>query len=236
MFRLGKRCNTRVSLFARPTKFESEMIGRIPDFPKLPELPTSGEYATIRECGEKLVVLPEGLSFLNTVKVAGLPFLERCFVRESVSVALVEAQRRMPDGFGLVILDGYRTPECQAAMFARAYSDPSLAPGFVADPKSAVAPPHTTGGAVDVTLSWNGTCLSLGTTPGSYRQASNLTALECDTPSLDARLRRLLYWTLGAVGFVGIREEWWHYSIGDQEWAVQLSREHAIYGAVPESP
>jgi D-alanyl-D-alanine dipeptidase len=45
-------------------------------------------------------------------------------------------------------------------------------------------------------------------------------------------LRRLLYWTLRGAGMVGIREEWWHYSLGDQEWAAQLEARHARYGAV----
>jgi D-alanyl-D-alanine dipeptidase len=43
-------------------------------------------------------------------------------------------------------------------------------------------------------------------------------------------LRRLLYSVMTDAGFRGIPEEWWHFSIGDQEWAFQTSATAAVYG------
>ena len=36
--------------------------------------------------------------------------------------------------------------------------------------------------------------------------------------------------TLGPVGMVVIDKEWWHWSYGDQWWAVQKGEPHALYG------
>lgn len=42
--------------------------------------------------------------------------------------------------------------------------------------------------------------------------------------------RRLLYWVMTQVGFASYEEEWWHFSYGDQFWAVKRGVP-AVYGA-----
>lgn len=47
--------------------------------------------------------------------------------------------------------------------------------------------------------------------------------------------RRLLYYVMSKAGFSQYEEEWWHFSYGDQFWAVKQGVQ-AIYGAVYFSP
>ena len=226
----GKEITVSNKIFYRPSEFDGLQLNL--DLPRLPELLPSDRYIDVKESGETLVEVEE-LNCLNTVKLRGIPgFREKVQVRQSVYRALLNANRNLPEHFALVVIDGYRTLEAQTNMYNLAYKDSELAPGFVADPNSAtIVPPHRTGGAVDVTLGYKDHPLSLGTSPGSYRSESNLSALEeIDSLNLDNQLRRLLYWTMIEVGFVGIKEEWWHFSIGDQEWAIQKNLENAIFG------
>ena len=205
----------------------------LPDLPPLPDLAPSDRAAPVAECGEPLVAV-DGVRCVDSLKRRGVPgHCEQLLLRASAARALRTADLALPAGLSLVVLDAYRTLESQRWMFEAAYASGDLPPGFVADPDSTVLPPHCTGAAVDVTLSFEGDLLPLGTAPGSYEPLSNLSALERVDPEGPAnRLRRVLYWTLHQAGFVGIREEWWHFSLGDQEWAVQAGAPAARYGVV----
>ena len=80
---------------------------------------------------------------------------------------------------------------------------------------------HATGGAVDVTLSWHGVPLALGTDYPSTDDAALLTAFErTDGPVRE--LRRLLAKHLFAQGMVPDPAVWWHWSYGDARWAAHM--------------
>jgi zinc D-Ala-D-Ala dipeptidase len=98
--------------------------------------------------------------------------------------------------------------------------------------------PHSTGGAVDLTLRWRGgEPLWMGSL---FDDASPIahtahfeTALSSDAFSFtheEARAnRRLLYWLMRDAGFASNPSEWWHFSYGDQMWAQLTGAPAALY-------
>jgi D-alanyl-D-alanine dipeptidase len=201
-------------------------------FAPLPLLEPSNHWTPIAENGDPLVRIDSSIVCTAAQWRRGWPGTSPySYVRQPVAAALSAARTSLPEGLDLVVLDAHRSRETQAYLYQRAYTGTGLAPGFVADPDDAmIVPPHTTGGAVDVTLAWQGEPLALGTAPGEYVADSFLTALE-GVPGEARELRRVLFSVMTSAGFRGIPEEWWHYSIGDQEWAFQTGAPAAVYGS-----
>ena len=148
--------------------------------------------------------------------------------RTGLLARLMDADELLPDGFGLIVLDGWRSLEDQRRLLD--YYGASLSEsGFVAPIKPGGArPPHTTGGAVDLTLSWQGLALGLGTDYDGFGEAARLGAFENGRDGPVRRLRRLLAGVMGAVDMVCYGPEWWHWSFGDDVWAAATG-EVAIY-------
>lgn len=98
--------------------------------------------------------------------------------------------------------------------------------------------PHSTGGAVDLTLVFRETRqpLYMG---GVFDELTELAwtdryeHMECSSMSdEEARAnRRLLYWAMTEAGFANNPTEWWHYSWGDQLWARLNGQPAAHYGS-----
>jgi D-alanyl-D-alanine dipeptidase len=115
-------------------------------------------------------------------------------------------------------------------------------PNFIAKPKSeAEAPtPHMTGGTVDLNLRYqDGRLVDFGHQGGSKKTLTDYyEAYGADTPiQNDAQIaRRILYWTLEDQQFANNPTEWWHYSYGDQMWAMFREEPAAVYGAVEQAP
>lgn len=208
------------------------------DAPELAELAPFVEPPPVEECGEPLVELAESgrIRLLNLYFATGWSGTDRrVWLRESVARALGEAVAGLPDGFGLAVFDGWRSPETVRALYDHFYGPGStLRPGFLADPdEPGAVPPHLTGAAVDLTLTWEGRALALGTYFDDFTPRAARRALEDDPAEEPARsLRRLLHHHLGAAGFVGVAEEWWHVSMGDQRWAVATGAPCARFGPV----
>src|SRR5207302_4492565 len=122
------------------------------------------------------------------------------WVRRSVAQMLAVAQRRLPAGLHLELLEGYRPLRIQRRLFAAAYRHlrsrhPRWTPAqlreaanvLVADP-SIAPPPHSTGGAVDVMLvDAHGQRLDM-TSPLPCSEASAPTA--CPGVGAEARAHR----------------------------------------------
>lgn len=199
----------------------------------IPMLAPSENWMPVMEAGDPLVVLNGTVMCVAAQYLRGYPgTCQLTYVRQTVAEALIRVDQNLPSELSIVVLDGHRSIETQRFLYNLAYSGTNLPPGFVADPDQAdIIPPHTTGAAIDVTLSFKGEPLALGTRPGEYVAASRLAALE-DTPSKARDLRRLLFHTMVAEGFCGIAEEWWHFSLGDQEWAHQKGRKAATCGSI----
>ena len=225
-----------------------------PQWSKVSSLP-------IIDNGERLLPMslaPAPIRVFPAYARLGIPgAINECFVRESVYRALVAAARSLPDGTGLIVLDGWRPWKVQQYLFETLQAaiqthQPGLTESelltrtreFVSVPsKDSRAPsPHLTGGAVDVTLcDDDGVPLDMGTLfdetlPASHtdhlEQLDSLTASQHQARSN----RRLLYHIMGEQGFTNLPSEWWHYDLGDQLWGHYSGQGSVHYGpAEPET-
>lgn len=98
--------------------------------------------------------------------------------------------------------------------------------------------PHSTGGAVDLTLRFKATGQHLfmgGLFDDATEEAWTDACERRPVVSMsdeDARAnRRLLYWAMTEAGFANNPTEWWHYSWGDQMWAKLRNEPAAVFGA-----
>ncbi len=134
---------------------------------------------------------------------------------------LLQAVEALPAPFGLAVWDAWRDPRLQAALHDRVYQDTTLAPGFVAypDPDPRYCPPHASGATVDLTLTWRGDALSLGTRFDAFVPQAAAAALEPDGPQPFKQLRRLQAKVMSEAGFVQHPQEWWHWEFGTRYWA-----------------
>jgi zinc D-Ala-D-Ala dipeptidase len=156
--------------------------------------------------------------------------VDRQLLRTDLVDRLIRAHAALPDGFGLAVFDAWRPLTLQRELFETI----GLSGDGVAPPSSdpATPPPHLTGGAVDLTLSWLGVPLALGTVFDDFGAASAAAAFE-DDPGPVRTLRRLLFWSLRAEGLVALAEEWWHFEYGTRLWSAVTGR-RVRYG--PASP
>ncbi|MFI7597901.1 M15 family metallopeptidase [Actinoplanes sp. NPDC049681] len=164
-------------------------------------------------------------------------------LRAELVSRLTDAQRKLPDGLRLLVVEGYRPYAAQQAIFTR-YRDelrrlhPSWPAGRLREETSKfVSPvevaPHSTGGAVDLTLcTADGVELDMGTPiDATPVESDNACFTEARTiPAAARENRRLLVDALGAVGLVNYPTEWWHWSYGDRYWALMTGAAHAPYG------
>ena len=183
--------------------------------------------------------------------------VDALLVREGVGALLSQVDARLAQqGLRLHLFDAWRPTAVQAYFHdvwmpqdVRA-RNPGLSDEAVmaevrrywaaptSDPASPA--PHNTGGAVDLTIAWeDGQPLYMGSlfddvTPLAH--ADRFERAYDDTGSYsmeEARAnRRLLYWVMTEAGFVGLPDEWWHFSYGDQMWARRTGAPAALYGAV----
>jgi D-alanyl-D-alanine dipeptidase len=170
-------------------------------------------------------------------------------MREGAVERLLAAQRSLPDGVRLLIVEGYRPLRLQREYFAD-YQDELRArhpdwdearvrveaSKFVSPPEVA---PHSTGGTVDLTLAGpDGQELDMGTAVNDSPVAS---ANACFTaashiPAPARRNRYLLGAALRSAGFVNYPTEWWHWSYGDRYWALSTGASRTLYGPVELDP
>lgn len=103
----------------------------------------------------------------------------------------------------------------------------------IADPDD--APPHTTGGAVDLTLYDNttGKDLPMGTLVDEIDN-DRIYTWHPDLSQEEKENRSLLFSVLTDAGFVNFPGEWWHYSYGEREWAWRTGASTALYGVVED--
>jgi zinc D-Ala-D-Ala dipeptidase len=153
-------------------------------------------------------------------------------LRSAAADALYSAADSLPERWGLAVFDAYRPLELQAELHDAAYADPTLPPGFIAEPlvPATTPPPHSTGGTVDCTLTIDGIPLALGTDFDDFSEFANTTAFE-NTPGVVRDLRRMLYAYMHDSGFIVLHCEWWHFEFGTRRWGA-IRNEPAIYGRI----
>lgn len=141
----------------------------------------------------------------------------------------------------LKVFDTFRPLRLQRLLFNQIQDDISKKEGlagqalwerttqFIADPD--LCPPHSTGGAVDCTIVdlASGEELPMGTPVDTIDSRAHTWHEElADEYRMN---RKLLFDLLTQAGFVNLASEWWHFSYGDQYWAIYHNHPYAIYGS-----
>lgn len=163
---------------------------------------------------------------------------EGCFVRQEVFEGLKKAQSLLPSGYKLRIWDAWRPFALQQELYG-IYSQniikqfnlsdkpdeikQRIIAQYISFPERDERNPavHTTGGAVDVTLTdASGRELDMGTHFDAFTDKTRTDYYEADGESTVIRdNRRILYNCMTYAGFTNLPSEWWHYDFGDKFWA-----------------
>lgn len=159
-------------------------------------------------------------------------------VRAGVAGRLARSQASLPDGYQLQIKEGWRPVWVQQRIWEMCLdrlraSRPELSQEqlerenarFVAPP--GIAPPHSTGGAVDVVLLQAGRELDMR---WGFNQPGDGSRTAAPVNQDTRRHREVLAAAMNAAGFINYPAEWWHWSYGDRYWAFQAGHDTACYG------
>ena len=191
------------------------------------------------DCGEPLVDITGAhprIVYDATYHKWGIAHaMTRCYVRQGVYERLLKALALLPDEYGFLIYDTLRPLAVQQALFDEYYGrlaaqHPELSheelvrrtSEFVARPtKDRLRPStHQSGGAVDLTLTFGGEPLDMGTAFDEFAPIAHADYFECigDNPAVRDN-RRILHNVMRAAGFTHYPGEWWHFDYGDRMWA-----------------
>lgn len=204
----------------------------------------------IQECGEPLIDL-SGYPFLlePTQFRKGFTKNPQLWLRQTMATKLQNAQQDFlePKGLCFKIFDAWRPRDVQNKVYAACWNEISQKnPEWnEADVDAAAAqyvingheenrvPPHTTGGAVDLTLarSATGEALDIGS---AYCEWTNRGPGSPDAAPETVENHRLLLIACQTAGLVQDRAQWWHFDFGNQKWAALNGFGTAIYGEVTE--
>ncbi len=190
-------------------------------------------------------------------------------VRHGVLQRLLEAQEWLNEerpGHKLHIFDAYRPVSVQAYMVNFTREQVAIAQGFQPETLTAAQeqqvmnevfklwakpsidptqpPPHSTGSAIDLSIvDEHGVLLDMGSAfdelsdrmlPHYYRNDTSAHAQKIHDH------RECLNRVMTRAGFMRLTHEWWHFSYGDQTWALLKQmiegdhQPHAHYGAISE--
>jgi D-alanyl-D-alanine dipeptidase len=162
------------------------------------------------------------LRYATSKNVTGKPiYLQNmpCLVRRGVAERLKIAHAYLrARGFRLKIWDAYRPIAAQKALFASSKKSTD----YVADPGKGLAL-HTWGVAVDASITdENGKDVPMPTDFDEFSPLATMFYKGNDTSI--ARNLLVLQRAMGAAGFYGLREEWWHF----------IAKNWTSYGPVKE--
>ena len=205
----------------------------------------------ILECGEPLVAIPLDLFAVESphpYQKLGAPYGERSpyHLRQSVLDKLIQAQnllQRHHPNWLIQIFDAYRPVAVQQFMVDYTFNQvvEKVAPSHLsADQCQAIweqvhqiwavpstnphtPPPHSTGGAVDVTLvDSSGQSIDMGSAIDELSVRSHPDHFANSTDALEQQYhthRQILWDIMQHSGFQRHPGEWWHFCAGDQMWA-----------------
>lgn len=191
----------------------------------------------IRECAEPLIDMrlaaPEIL-----LSPGCLPYL-----RERVGEMLVAAARKLPDGHVFRAGTMLRTHKMQSDMYWSNYNrmkeeHPEWPTStlrrqcnrFFAAPDTKAPPGHCTGGAVDLTIiAPDGEELDMTSPTERWDGAPTFSPLIGEAARAN---RAILVNSMASAGFSNCRDEWWHWSYGDNAWAARSGEPVAIYDMI----
>lgn len=156
---------------------------------------------------------------------------------------ILEAQKALPNGYKLVLRCGFRSLSIQKQHYKEtlnkiAKNHPNwskqkikIETGKKLAPTDIIVPPHSTGGAVDVTIMGpSGKMLDMG---ASFNDMTAATFTNYASVSSEVKKNRdLLVFVMEKVGMINYPTEWWHWSYGDQYWAAKEGKDFAIYDSI----
>jgi len=218
------------------------------------------------ECGESLQPIPADVFSLvspHPYESVGAPYGEKSpfYLREGVLACLIAAQSKLQQqcpGWRIQVFDAYRPIAVQQYMVdytvqsvvrekgwqvenlteSQRASVLELVYEFWAVPSldPAMPPPHSTGGAVDITLvdETNGV-VDMGSPIDELSSRSYpdyFAASEDGSDRAFHQHRQLLRSVMLSAGFQPHPNEWWHFCRGDQMWAWLTHQANAWYGAI----
>jgi len=152
------------------------------------------------------------------------------WLRASVFARLAAVADALPARWGLAVFDAWRPLALQRELYEACLDHPGLMAVPSDDPTT--PPPHLTGGAVDLTLTHDGTPLAPGSGFDDTSDQAHTAACEKRTGP-DRHLRRALFQAMTVEGFVNFPEEWWHFEYGTRRWAAVRATEPRLGPARP---
>ena len=221
---------------------------------------------SIKDNKDKLIAIPSCFKFINPHPYydLGAPYKGKENIwklREEVVKRLLKVNDYLKlknKSFDLLIYDSWRPVEVQEFMFNRAFSleckrlniDASVkkmeqyplvkkkVEKFWAYPSfdESCPPPHSTGGALDITLvdKW-GNLVDMGSNIDQMDEKSKpdfYKNVEDEEAIIFNDRRNLLKEIMIKFEFVQHPNEWWHFSYGDQLWAWKNKKANALYGKI----
>ena len=156
----------------------------------------------------------------NKMGYALYPAGTRALVRPKVAAALAVAQMWLRHyHYGLKIWDAYRPVAVQAKLWEALHNS-----DYVANPDIGVGSLHSWGVAVDATLTdFHNAPVSMPTDYDNFTPAA-MWRYQGSDPAIRAHLH-LLQSVMRDAGFLGLRTEWWHFTI--EGWEKFLPPEEA---------
>ena len=153
------------------------------------------------------------LRYATTRNITGKPIYpagSRALLRRSVAARLNRAQEFLHDrGYGLKVWDAYRPAAVQKLLWNAVRN-----PAYVVEPSS-TGSLHNWGAAVDVTLvDFRGREARMPTDFDAFSEAARYDYKGKD-PEIAYNLSTLKR-AMADAGFRHLRDEWWHYSIGNE--------------------
>ncbi len=221
----------------------------------------------IIECGESLIPIPlEKFAVVtpHPYEILGANYGDRSpyFLRESVVNALLLAQEELTliyPQWKILIFDAYRPLPVQQFMVDYSFNELLKSQGLKQDELTsekikelweqvyqfwaipnydlATPPPHSTGGAIDITLINNDDQIvinmgseideiSVKSYPDHFANSTDLKEQEYHNN------RNILKSVMYKAGFKQHPNEWWHFCLGDQMYAWLSNLPHGKYGRI----
>lgn len=210
-----------------------------------------------------VLTLPHAYARCGAPYADGSPFQLREAVAQRLAQAQAWLGEKKP-GFRLEIFDAYRPVSVQAYMVAFTLKEALAAEGiawdvYAADPEQPIhqqlrqrvseiwaqpslnprtPPPHSTGAAVDLTiLDASGKALPMGCPIDHLGPESeaNFYVRHGQQHEQAHENRTLLYQCMHQAGFRRLPHEWWHFSYGDQWWALLNALNTALVASRSET-
>ena len=211
-------------------------------------------HIPIAECGEALQPIPDRFARVNPhpYQSLGADYGDRSpfMLREGAILALIKAETYLQclyPNWRLLIFDAYRpiavqkfmvdyTTQALSQKYKLALDDPQLQElvfTFWAVPSDNPLhpPPHSTAGAIDLTLMKDGIPIDMGAPIDESSERSFPDYFQTLNPEVHHH-RQILLKVMTYAGWVRHPQEWWHFSIGDQSWAWQKGAPCAYYGGI----